>query len=120
MRTRLLLVAVLLAASTGFAMRHGPKNTPVDIGISQITGNDLLGYCESKEDFSHGICLGYVDAIRDAYLTSSKTPPFATPVEVTNKQLMDVVVKYLKDHPQSRHLHAAFLTRDAYIEAFPP
>ncbi len=115
MRTKLMLIVVLLAASTGFAMRQGAKKAPVVVGITQLTGNDLLERCESKDAYGNGICLGYVEAIRDAFLIGSETPPFATPVEVTNQQLVDVVVKYLKDHPQRRHLQAAFLAREAYV-----
>ena len=34
-------------------------------------------------------------------------------------QLTDVVIKYLRDHPEERHLHGAVLVITAVSDAFP-
>ncbi len=38
---------------------------------------------------------------------------------VTNGQVRDVVVKYLKDHPEERHFLASILAVKALSKAFP-
>lgn len=44
---------------------------------------------------------------------------FCTPDNVTNGQMEDIVVKYLKDHPDERHMLAAILVVKAMTKAFP-
>ncbi len=41
------------------------------------------------------------------------------PENVTNGQVSDVVIKYLRDHPEERHILAAILVVKAMAEAFP-
>ena len=41
------------------------------------------------------------------------------PNRVTDRQTTDVVVRYLKEHPEQRHYAAANLVAETLAEAFP-
>ena len=65
------------------------------------SGSDLLGYCDnysqSKASFGQGLCLGMVLGVTSI---SKKVCP---PDNVSNKQLVLVVEKYLSNTPQELH-----------------
>jgi hypothetical protein len=42
------------------------------------------------------------------------------PIEVKQEQMIKVVVKYLKDHPEEHHKPAGLLVIFALSRAFPP
>jgi hypothetical protein len=44
---------------------------------------------------------------------------WTVPHSVTNGQMIDIAVKYLKDRPEERHLSAAILVVEAMTKAFP-
>jgi hypothetical protein len=107
---KLLMLAALLILPCGMARAD--------------TGNDLLRHCQDDETnyFSSGMCLGYVSGAIDALLANmyaQKTCWFELPGESTNKQLVDVTVKYLTDHPEQRQYLASVLVMVAMREAFP-
>ncbi len=91
--------------------------------VSTTTGNDLLESCESKGNFEQAFCLGYITGVTDIEGLDSAVYPerrrSCVPENVTNGQARDVVVKYLKDHPEERHLQAAILVAKAMGQAFP-
>lgn len=106
-----------------------------------ITGNEVLGACEeaikdmegkpnNKIDasFCEGVIYGYADAYRILRLISEKNAKFsevqsyALPCishKVSSGQLIRVLVKYFKEHPEELHLHYSLATRLALLEAFP-
>jgi hypothetical protein len=61
-----------------------------------------VGYC-------HGMVQGVI------YFSTSDCAPEG----VSIKQDLRVVVKYLEDHPEKLHLHAAQLVMEALAKAFP-
>jgi len=91
--------------------------------VSTVTGNQLLEYCESKDAFAQGLCDGYITGASDIESMEGSAFPdrrrSCTPNTVTNGQMTDVVVKYLKDHPEERHMLAAVLVVEAVTKAFP-
>ena len=46
-------------------------------------------------------------------------PPYCVPNGVNVNQGIDIVVKELKDHPETRHLNFGFLILQAMSKAFP-
>lgn len=79
-------------------------------------GNKLLNYCTSEKSFDQGVCSGlisgYMDDMQMAY-TCSKADP-----KITRRQVIDVVIKFLKDNPADRHLPGVNLAWRAFVAAF--
>jgi hypothetical protein len=100
-----------------------------------IIGNDLLTLCEGERtDPGHALCLGYVTGIADLTLVltaqnmtlidedgGDATAAFkwCKPDGVTNGQLVNVVVRELRAHPEDRHLWALRLIIRALRTSFP-
>jgi Ssp1 endopeptidase immunity protein Rap1a len=83
------------------------------------SGNELFETCKRNP----AACLGYISGSFDALAGSGGTlngwrtcPPQAA---LTNVQIRDVVMKYLTEHPEYRHLSAAALIARALSSAFP-
>jgi len=91
--------------------------------VSQETGDTLLEACESKTEFRQSYCFGYITGVADIEGMEAAVFPDrrrACRAEgVTNGQIKDVVVKYLKEHPEDRHFLAAILVMQAMAKAFP-
>jgi hypothetical protein len=72
------------------------------------TGNDLYDACQLEDDpFARGVCTATVSGAYDmmialGYVCSGITDG------VTQNQLRDVVVNYLRDHPETRSAPAVF------------
>lgn len=91
------------------------------------SGNQLYGWIQNSATRSMGTT--FITGVADnegihyffarldgkAYATAF----FCLPEEVTAGQITDIVQKYFADHPSTRHLDAALLTRSALIEAYP-
>lgn len=104
--------------------------------MAEISGNQLLNTCEITED---GICLGFVsgavaglnfggirvvmlegiDGANKAEASLNAAIGICPPDGVDTGQTVDVVIKYLKAHPESRHQPAVRLVRESLAEAFP-
>lgn len=94
-----------------------------------MDGNTLLEHCtEVGQTAPYGqiACNNYIGGIIEGYsaaLKSHKAPPerfdFEAPANMATQQAIDIVVKYLRDHPERRHLLASALIVIAMHEAFP-
>jgi 2-methylcitrate dehydratase PrpD len=88
-----------------------------------MTGNKLLEECEATEPFRQAFCLGYIMGVTDVDGMDGAAFPerrrTCVPEDVTNGQLLDILVKYLKNHPEERHYSAAVLAIKAITKAFP-
>jgi hypothetical protein len=85
-----------------------------------VDGNGLLDQCEKKySDFCHG----YLAGIADALATESGVvyPEFTIclPDKTNTRQLVDVVMKGLKDNPQDRTYTAASVASEYLRKAWP-
>lgn len=78
------------------------------------TGNSLLPLCTSKSEQQLAYCQGFVTG---AWLATST--PVCVPNGATPRQLIDVSVRYIKDHPKDRGTLASELIARALHEAFP-
>jgi hypothetical protein len=120
MRTRIAFTVVLSLVLTGICASQGPST---NVSISDVTGGKLLDLCKS-DGLEYQFCEAFITGVRDGTamgiaLRSAK-PIFNTPIDVTQKQLMAVVVKYLNDHPEEQHKPASKLVIYALAKAFPP
>lgn len=67
------------------------------------TGNDLFNWCQQRPDsFGRGMCYGLITAYYEAVLTTYDCQTVEAPV--TRDQLVDVVMKFLREHPEERQL----------------
>ena len=80
------------------------------------TGNDIYASCSSPSATREfGLCIGYVAGLADAFLEEKA---FCPPTGVTIIQLKDVLVKYLQNNPEKRHMGASEALL-AFDQAFP-
>jgi len=84
-------------------------------------GNQLLGYCEHKEDGSGSYhqsiawCSGYISGASDT-LRSTGVICLAG---IKYGQVRKVVEKYLRNYPELLHHNADILVKNALVKAFP-
>ena len=91
------------------------------------SGNDLFAECqvEKTDDIyyqSNANCMGYIMGAFDASNGADEgigSITFCAPELVSVKQVTDIVVKCLIDHPQHRHHVAASLVAAALNEVWP-
>lgn len=88
-----------------------------------VTGNDLFERCTDNPAAStyianYGFCRGYIYAAADFFATVSAEQgrPSCRKAGVTGQQVVDIVVKYLREHPEERHKPADY----AVIVVLPP
>jgi len=99
---------------------------PGIVAAQWLDGNNLLRVCETsgKFEFHPGVCSGYLMGaldLEEALANNGllKEPLFCMPEDVDISQLTDIVMKYLNEHPESRHESAGKLEINALQEAFP-
>ena len=110
MRGSLLVSAFALVASAFLATGALAQRE------SNVNGSKLLGFCTSSATAN---CDAYLSGVADAIAAGGPSHAEACiPTAVTGKQLREVVVKYLHDHPQDLQLKAGTLTLHAYAGAF--
>ena len=84
---------------------------------SAQTGNELLKICPANDKSS---CRMYINGWIDGIIVpKSLTKLICIPDGVTNGQMTDVFVKYLRAHPEKRHKIASILAWEATQKAFP-
>lgn len=107
-----LLASLLAAASVCTTANAAPgfKN-----------GNSLFEDCQDEQSAA---CLEYVVGATDMLsliqaLRLKESPLYCQPKGVTGAQVQSIVVRYLRDKPEQRHLAAASSVAMALIGAFP-
>jgi hypothetical protein len=107
--TALVVATGLLWPLSAFAKDDGSS------GSGFLTGNKLYEECNSQ-DLS--LCLGYVMGVSDG-LNGTKPNFFCAPLGIKASQELAVVVKYLRDHPETWHYSAWTEIGVALNMAFP-
>ena len=105
-----------LVTVTALAMLLGSPTS-----YASTTGNDLVEFCD-KDDASwkDGFCYGYVSGIAEILTwASAENVKICMPDNVTSKQVVSVVRKYMKNHPEVLHDGADFIIAIALNSAFP-
>jgi hypothetical protein len=96
------------------------------------SGNDFLSICAVDADKSPteqtlaelratSACIPYLRGLHDGIVvaTAEVHAPYCAPAEVTNNQMEQILVKYLRDHPERAHYLTPVLFLDAMGTAFP-
>ena len=114
-RTRLVTMATAVALACPPALAQEQEGKVFD------TGNDLWSHCSGKGDAHFGLCAGFVVGIADAMsnVTGILGRRACIPLPVSRGQVLDVVKRYLEQHPETRHDSAVSLVAQALSEAFP-
>jgi hypothetical protein len=97
--------------------------SPLCFASGFLDGNDLLEDCsavnEQSANFSSGVCNGYIAGISEMADTILN-PGFICPSDnITARQLVRIVIKYLNDHPEQLHERKPKVVLRALVEAFP-
>lgn len=86
------------------------------------TGNQLLAACSGSAG-DQVQCYAYMDGLLQGLLFMSvrdkSQMPFCVPDGVTKGQAAEVVVKYLRENPEQRHIAASVMATVAMRRAFP-
>lgn len=87
------------------------------------TGNELLRDCEPTNALSLH-CLGYINGFRLGFgfvMNRWQIEPkeMCIPDGVTNGQIRDVVLQYIRENPQTSHESSQFLILWSLSKAFP-
>jgi hypothetical protein len=98
---------------------------------ASASGNWLLNICESNNPTNLGMCIGFIAgaahgmefggiSVADPAKRRSPTyPMYCIPESVTNVQLRDIVIRFLRQHPEQRHVWYIQLVADAMWASFP-
>lgn len=128
LRSAILAVAVTGIASGALAADPLPPHnwiTPPDKGgltqgrIAYLDGNELYEYCQSNELGCVLYIQGVVDGQLAAVTATSRDVAYCIPQGSTAGQMKDIVVKFLADHPERRHLMGGVLVANALSNAWP-
>ena len=108
-------ITALIVLALGVALA-----TPALADDDQTSGNYWLHECkkdpkqraELSGTFQYGWCFGVIYGL-------SVHPQLCVPTSVPVVQEMDVALKYLENHPETRHRPFRLLALEALKEAFP-
>jgi len=110
--------AVLLVAALALVLVSAGASAQTAPGWAN--GNDMKAYCHSNSRYWQGACEGFAMAVATIV---SRTPVSSyracIPVGVTGRQLGDIMVKHLDDHPELLHYTATSIAAEAFAIAFP-
>ena len=108
------IAAVLFSFSIA-AQADSPAYLP-----KYVDGNGFYESC--RLDATAAVCIAYVKGASDAFSAASillNACLYAPPPNASADQLSDILVKYLREHPERRALGAASLFLAAMRETFP-
>jgi hypothetical protein len=106
---------------------------PLALPAHALSGNDILQDCAEydtaknkqsgsvQEAYDTGSCFGYIAGAADYARDVPVIPGLCVklPRGATYNQIVAVVIKWLKDHPQELHQSGHFLVYRALFEAWP-
>jgi hypothetical protein len=98
--TNLILAAVMAVSMTGIVQAD-----------HLTTGNDLMQHCVASPD---NFCAGYIGGVIDTSHTL-----FCFPPEVTKREIINITIVFMRDHPDKLGLYAPNLIIKAMRVAFP-
>ena len=106
----------------------GPAQAPAQGGSTYFqNGNKLYADCTSNNRYDQAYCLGYVVGVTDLAVNLSdaaelgaRPPKVCIPLGVTQGQVKDVVIDYLRRDPEHRHhVTAVVQVEIAVVDAWP-
>lgn len=113
--------AIMVAAVTTTLMGQGA--VAQDGRFDIWTGNGFLQTCRDQINvenaFRIGMCFGYLDGWLSRDAASMEDRSVCRPKNVPNRQLMDIILKYLENNPEKRHLMIDYAIHGSLSQAFP-
>ncbi len=93
-------------------------SNPTEAAVeSYFDGNQLHNFCKTSPDLTLVYALGVLDVLRgNGY---GAIPRICIPDNIDAGQLGDINCKYLRDHPEERHLTGWSLASKALYLSFP-
>ena len=120
------MIAGLLAALPWLAMQAAPPvaNSQPEPVIN--TGAGLLENCsvdaaasgKAERDYHLGLCIGFIKGVTNT-LSEQRLGDICPPDDLTNEGLKDVIVTWLRKHPEFLSAPAVGAVVSATTEAFP-
>jgi hypothetical protein len=90
---------------------------------SIASGNDLYASCKSSDVFDRTLCYGFVSGVVSGVQAdraiAAKPQAWCSREGVTNRQIIDIAVKFMEDDPSIRDQDAAAIVMFAMVGAFP-
>lgn len=87
------------------------------------TGNGVLAICGSTSPSDNMRCYAFLDGLSEGIsvmaIRDKTRKPFCIPAGVTKGQATDIVVKFLRENPERRHLDGTLLVVVSLHSAFP-
>jgi hypothetical protein len=118
MTMRALMLAAAAAAALAVAL-------PNDATAGFQNGNKLHDICVdgASKPLEFGLCVGYIEGAYDTLVfsretTGEKNGSACVPLQASVRQITELVVAFLKAHPETRHYSAPSLISDALDDAF--
>jgi len=111
-------LVLALLASPAWAVQPAKPESSKYIWYS-MTGNNVIEACDRSPTACQGFVLGVVDGVAAIVSVSDIDPLFCVPDSATKGQVFEVGEKYLRGHPEQRHLAAGALILKAMMDAFP-
>lgn len=116
MRTMLAAIAIFVGWPLGLAAQ--PTGTPM------MSGMTLFQACEFTDSPAlQGVCSSYIAGVASGVAVgmyySQHNITYCPPANVTGEQLMLVVEKYLRDHPEQLNYDASLIIGQALHVNFP-
>jgi hypothetical protein len=109
-----------LGLATILVMSHQSWSQQTFTGFAD--GNALLASCTGDES-AQRFCAGYVAGVEEVLIGGNAVNGFrgCFPADVgpISRHVIDVVIAYLRNHPQLQHLPAAGLVAAAVTYAYP-
>lgn len=121
-KTIILLIAGYAAIAavglTATAMAAEPTAASMPAPSFFLNGNKLFSLCKENRAYCVSYITGVSDSMEDVgpYLPAAKA---CAPEGVTGAQIADVVIKYMTEHPATRHYSASSQVALALWDAFP-
>lgn len=120
------MIGGLLAALTLAAMQPVPPVSVIRPEPVINTGSGLLENCtynaqaasQAELEFHLGLCIGFIKGATNTWAEHNPRK-ICPPDEVTNEELMTVVVDWLRTHPEALDAPAVAAVVVATTEAFP-
>jgi Rap1a immunity proteins len=97
-----------------YSMTCASLNGTTKVVVSDVSGTELLGFCNEPESTTaFQFCLAFIVGVRDGVVLAislrEAKPILDMPKEVKQEQMREIVIKYLKDHPEALHKSAGLL-----------
>lgn len=119
MTAGLVLLALLAAqnASRAPAVRIEPVIN-IGSGLLENCTFDAAASGEAERDYHLGLCIGFIKGVTNT-LSEQRLGDICPPDDLTNEDLKDVVVAWLRQHPELLSAPAVGAVVSATAEAFP-